>query len=84
MKVYSPSGFAYWVYINLPHVFIIQAYAPNAVAYLPNQQQGILVSSLENGQAPVGTRFETGDEPLEIRSENGAEAVLQSNSEATI
>jgi dipeptidyl aminopeptidase/acylaminoacyl peptidase len=43
----------------------------------------VLVSSLE-GEAPEGTRFETGDTPLELTSEGGAEAVIQADSSATI
>jgi hypothetical protein len=78
------GGFAYWVYINQPELFYVRNAPSDAVAYLPNAEGGVLVSSLENGQAPVGTRFETGENSLELASEGGAEAVIQPNSEATI
>lgn len=77
------GGFAYYVYINQPHLFYIQSAGSDALAYLPNQEQPVLVSSL-NGQAQEGTRFETGDTPLELVSESGAEAVIQADSSATI
>jgi dipeptidyl aminopeptidase/acylaminoacyl peptidase len=78
------GGFAYWVYINQPQLFYIRNAPSDAVAYLPNAESGVPVSSLENGQAPEGTRFETNEGSLELSSSAGAEAVIQPNSSATI
>lgn len=82
------GAFAYWVYINQVTYFGIRNSSSDAVAYLPTAEgeptQVVPVSELVNGRAPAGTRIETGDEPLEIYSEEGGvAAVIQPNS-ATI
>lgn len=82
------GAFAYWVYINQITYFGIHGQGSGAVAYLPAAEgeptQVVPVSELA-GRAPAGTRIETGDEPLEIFSEEGSvAAVIQSNSTTII
>lgn len=82
------GAFAYWVYINQPTYFTIATSPSDAVAYLPVPEgeptQVVSLSDLE-GRAPQGTRIETGEEAVELVSEEGGiEAVIQANSSTTV
>lgn len=71
------AGFFAWVYFNQPAVFYIQGNTTGGFAVLPGEIEAVALASL-NGTAPIGTRIQAGDAPLELASENGQiEAVVQ-------
>lgn len=80
--VIGAGGFGAWWYFNLPAQFTIRGDTTNAFALLPGAEAPVSLASL-NGEAPVGTLIQTGDEPITLYSEGGViEAVLQANTAA--
>lgn len=77
-------GFGAWWYFNLPAQFTIQGNTENAFALLPGAEAPVSLASL-NGQAPVGTLIQTGDEPLILYSAGDViEVVLQADTEVAV
>lgn len=84
VAVVGAGGFGAWWYFTRPPQFTIYGNTANAFALLPGAENAVSLASL-NGQAPVGTLIQVGDEPITLYSEGGViEAVLQANTAIAI
>jgi len=71
--VIAAGALVVYLVTNPVGVFLIRQAATDAIAYLPGQEEPIPVSELQ-GEAPAGTRFETGGEVLELTTQGGGTA----------
>ena len=78
------ASFFAWIYFTRPANFIIVGDTNGGFAVLPGETEFVTLGSLE-GTAPVGTRIQAGDEPIQLFSEDGTiETVLQPDSIAAV
>lgn len=78
------ASFFAWIYFTRPADFLIYGNTEGGFAILPGESEFVTLGSLD-GVAPVGTRIQAGDEPIQLFSEDGTiETILQPDSIAAV